>query len=141
MHTYSEEEYLTGHLADHVTGGKMTKKTERRKHPRIKRDDISIKLSGEGFNTISQSLDLSASGIYCKVNERIPLMSRVQIVLSLPSDKSASNPITLKVDGVVVREHPVIKGGRVEHYDLAIFFDALGEKEKKKLVRYIEKNA
>jgi hypothetical protein len=119
----------------------MVKKIERRKYPRIKRGDISVKLSGEGFDTISQSLDVSASGLYCKVSERIPLMSRVQIVLSLPNDKIPSSPIVLKVDGVVVREHSVVKDGRVEHYDLAIFFDALEESKKKKLVRYIENNA
>ena len=115
----------------------MTHKTERRKHPRIKDKNISVKLKGEGFEAITQSLDVSASGIYCKVTERIPLMTRLEIVLSLPNEKNPSSPTVLDVEGVVVREHPVLKGGRAEHYDVAIFFHSLLPKEREKLARYI----
>ncbi|MDD3088696.1 MAG: PilZ domain-containing protein, partial [Candidatus Omnitrophica bacterium] len=82
------------------------KNAERRKFPRIKDKEIAVKLSGEGFNTITQSLDVSASGIYCKVDRRIPLMTRVQLALVIPG-KTSSHANTLKVEGVVVREHPV----------------------------------
>ncbi len=115
----------------------MTKKDERREYPRIKDKDISIQLSGEGINTISQSLDVSASGIYCKVDRRVPIMTRVQLALTIPG-KSKTASKTLEIDGVVVREHPVMKDGRAEHYDVAIFFDALLPKERKILTEYIE---
>ena len=118
----------------------MKNDSERRKYPRIKDKDISVKLSGEGFDTITQSLDVSASGIYCKVDRRIPLMTRVQLVLALPG-RSGSEPANLRVDGVVVREHPVIKDGVVQHYDVAIFFDSLMPKERKVLAEYIQKRS
>lgn len=113
------------------------KKDERRKYPRIKDKEISIKLSGDGVRTISQSLDVSASGIYCKLDRRIPLMTRVQLVLSIPA-KGNGSAKKLNIDGVVVREHPVMKDGRAEHYDVAIFFDALMPKERRILEQYIE---
>ena len=112
------------------------KNAERRKHPRIKDKDISVKLSGEGFNTITQSLDVSASGIYCKVARRIPLMTRVQLILALPGKNGGASE-NLHVDGVVVREHPVIKDGAIQHYDVAIFFDSLLPRERKLLADYI----
>jgi c-di-GMP-binding flagellar brake protein YcgR len=118
----------------------MKQKQERRKHPRIKDKDVSIKLSGDGFDTITQSLDISASGIYCKVTKHVPLMSRVQLALSLPAKSDTGNS-TLDVEGIVVREHPVIENGRIHHYDLAIFFDSLLPRERKKLVQYINQKA
>jgi hypothetical protein len=119
----------------------MAQKAERRKYPRVKDKDISIKLSGEGFETITQSLDVSASGVYCKVSERIPVMTRVQITLTLPGKNKSSRPMTMDIEGVVVREHPVMKEGRVEHYDVAIFFNALLPRERDLLVKYIEERA
>jgi hypothetical protein len=122
------------------TEEKMTQKNERRKYPRVKDKSISIKLSGDGFDTITQSLDVSASGIYCKTTKHIPLMSKVQIVLTLHGKDSAANS-TLDVEGIVVREHPVIENGRIHHYDLAIFFDSLLPQQRKKLTQYIQQKA
>ncbi len=119
----------------------MVRRKERRKFPRIKDKDISVQLSGGGFQTISQSLDVSASGIYCKVDRRVPLMTRVEIELSLPGKTKTAARKNLSVEGVVVREHPVKKEGRVQYYDVAIFFSALTPKERKLLVDYIEKRA
>ncbi|MGB2629680.1 MAG: PilZ domain-containing protein [Candidatus Omnitrophota bacterium] len=115
----------------------MAEKKERRKYPRVKDDNIAIKLSGDGFDTITQSLDVSASGIYCKVSKHIPLMTRVRLVLTLPGKNSDSDPDTMDVEGIVVRGHPVIQNGRVHHYDLAIFFDSLLPRHRKKLIHYI----
>ena len=115
----------------------MTPRTERRRYPRVRDKDISVKLSGEGFDAITQSLDVSASGIYCKVTERIPVMTRVQVLLSLPGKNKSSRPVKMDLEGVVVREHPVMKGGRVDHYDVAIFFNTILPKERDLLVNYI----
>jgi PilZ domain-containing protein len=111
---------------------------ERRKFPRIKDKDISIQIRSEGFQTITQSLDVSASGIYCKMTERIPLMTRLEIVLALPNKKKDAPPILMHIEGVVVREHPVLHEGRVAHYDVAIFFNNLMPKERDKLSSYIK---
>jgi len=124
-----------------VSGGHMSEKRERRRHPRIKDKDISIKLSGDGFNAITQSLDVSASGVYCKVDRQIPLMTRVQIVLSIPGINPSPSSDSMTIDGVVVREHPVKENGKITHYDVAIFFNTLLPKERKKLVRYIERKS
>ncbi|MFH1665060.1 MAG: PilZ domain-containing protein [Candidatus Omnitrophota bacterium] len=117
----------------------MDQNKERRRFPRIKDKDISVKLSGEGFNALTQSLDLSASGIYCKVDRHMPLMTRVQIMLTLPGKNKASAPVTMNIEGVVVREHPIIKDGRVQHYDVAIFFNSLLPKERQLLIDHINR--
>ncbi len=115
----------------------MGEKVERRKFPRVKDENISVKLSGEGFTAITQSLDVSASGIYCKVDRRIPLMTRVEVLLSVPGRGKTNASSTMNIEGVVVREHAVKKDGVLQHYDIAIFFNTLLPKERKRLVQYI----
>lgn len=132
--------YLGGGSYPGLRDDMNIKKEERRKYPRIKDKEISVKLSGEGFEAITKSLNISASGIYCKLTSRLPLMSRVEIHISLPKKIKSASPVTLDIDGVVVREEPFIKDGRVVHYDVAIFFDSLSPIDREKLIRYIDIN-
>ena len=110
---------------------------ERRRSPRIRDEELSIKLNAGDFDTMTHTMDISASGIYCKIGKEIPLMSRVKLAIMVPSDDKAANP--LEVDGVVVREHPVIIDGVVKHFDIAIFFDNLSEKDKSIIQNYIDR--
>lgn len=105
-------------------------KEERRRFPRIKDEGLSLEVKLGDFDTITHTLNISASGIYCKLNKEIPLMSRVRLVLVLPGRR-------LEVDGVVVREHPVIIDGQTKHYDVAIFFDNLNEKDRETIADYV----
>lgn len=118
----------------------MEPNNERRRFPRVKDRNVSVKLSGDGFNAITQSLDLSASGVYCKVMERIPVMTKVEVVLVIPGRNSSSST-TMNIDGIVVREQPIKEEGHVQHYDIAIFFNSLLPKEREKLINYINRKA
>jgi len=112
---------------------------ERRKFPRIHDEGLSLKLNAGDFDTMTHTMDISASGIYCKIGREIPLMSRVKLAIMIPDtgkDDKALNP--LELDGVVVREHPVIIDGAVKHFDVAIFFDNLSEKDKGVIQSYVE---
>ena len=112
---------------------------ERRQFPRIKDEGLSLKLKLDDFDTITHTLDISASGIYCKADKEIPLMSRVNLVLMVP-DPSKEDTLATKsveVTGVVVREHPVIIDGEIKHYDVAIFFDDLSAKNREIILNYI----
>ena len=89
---------------------------------------------------MTHTMDISASGIYCKIAREIPLMSRVKLAIMIPDtgrEDRALNP--LEVDGVVVREHPVTIDGAVKHFDVAIFFDNLSEKDKIVIQGYVER--
>jgi len=110
---------------------------ERRKYPRVDANSISLKLKSGQFNdVISQSLNISASGVYCKVENEIPLMSRLGIILMIPAGKKTKK---IETEGVIVRQHPVIEDGKVVHYDIAVFFDNISAKERGILKNYIEK--
>ncbi len=109
---------------------------ERRTFPRITDEGLSLKLNTGDFDTITHTLNLSASGIYCKVDKEIPLMSRVNLMLMLPG-ATKDDKIALEVSGVVVREHPVIIDGATKHYDVAIFFEDLSPKNREIILSYI----
>ena len=104
---------------------------ERRSFPRVRDEGLSLRLNSGDFDTVTHTLDISASGIYCKIDREIPIMSRVRLKLMVPdSIKSNKGTVELDVDGVIVREHPVIIDGVIKHYDAAIFFDNLSEKNR-----------
>ena len=113
--------------------------TERRLFPRVRDEGLSLRLNAGGFDTVTHTLDISASGIYCKIDKEIPIMSRVRVRLMVPTDAPKSDKAAkeLDVDGVVVREHPVIIDGVIKHYDAAIFFDNLSAKSREIIQDYI----
>ncbi|MDD5495548.1 MAG: PilZ domain-containing protein [Candidatus Omnitrophica bacterium] len=114
--------------------------TERRSFPRIADSGLSLKLHSGDFDAITHTLNISASGIYCKLDKEIPLMSRVNLVLMLPdSPKNEDAPKKIEVSGVVVREHPVIIDGKTKHFDVAIFFEDLSQKQRDMISGYISR--
>ena len=114
--------------------------SEKRKYPRIKDEGVSLKVKSGDINIITKTLDLSASGVYCKVEKEIPLLSRIRITLVIPggakNSSSRQKNLTIATEGVVVREHPVIVDGKFMHYDVAIFFDQISQRDKQHILDY-----
>jgi len=110
-------------------------KEERRAFPRIADGEFAMELKLGEFDTIIHTLNVSASGVYCKIDREIPLMSRVKLVLMMPG-RGKEN---IEVTGVVVRGHPVIIDGETRHYDLAIFFEDITPKDREIIASYISK--
>ena len=111
---------------------------ERRRFPRLTDEGLSLKVKLGDFDSITHTLNISASGVCCKVDKEMPLMSRVRLVLMVPDTSKAEAPVKgLEVDGVVVRGHPVIIDGKTRHYDVAIFFEDLSAKSRETITNYI----
>lgn len=108
---------------------------ERRKLPRIKDESLSLKL--DGFDSITHTLNISPSGVYCKIDKELPLMSRVKLALMIPDPLKEGGMQNIEVNGVVVREHPVTVDGVTKHYDVAIFFEDLPPEGKDAISSYI----
>lgn len=108
---------------------------ERRIARRVKDEELLLKIIVGGFDTSTHTLNISSSGLYCKVDKEIPLMSRVKLMLMIPdpakNDKEAKG---VEAKGVVVRTHPVIIDGQTKHYDVAIFFDTGLEPEAREII-------
>ena len=112
---------------------------ERRAFPRVAKP-LPLKLNIASCDAVTHTVNISASGVYCKVDKEIPLMSRVRIMLMMPDlTKEDKPPKGIEVDGVVVRQHPVLIDGQTRHYDVAIFFENLSGKDKGTISNYISK--
>ena len=112
---------------------------ERRNFPRVKDEELSLKLRLDDFDSITHTMNISSSGVYCKLDKELPLMSRVRLMLMIPDPAREGALKDLEVDGVVVRQHPVTMDGVIKHYDVAIFFEDLSEKDKGAITGYIKR--
>ena len=114
---------------------------ERRKHKRTKKQ-LPIKIADTTFDVISETVDISPSGTYCRVTRLLPLMSKVELVLLLPSKNNGKHAKKVKCKGVVVRAEPIIlKETDKAHYNIAIFFTEISEKDQKVITSYVDSGA
>jgi len=114
---------------------------ERRKSPRVKDEGLSLKLRLDDFDSMTHTMNISSSGLYCKLDKELPLMSKVKLMLMIPDPVKEGALKDLEVDGVVVRQHPVTIDGSVKHYDVAIFFEDLSEKDREVIAGYIKRRS
>lgn len=100
----------------------MSPVTERRGHPRVAAD-FPVQLAVGGDTTAAQLRDISASGLLCETDRRVPVMTQVRLVLSIT--RPALDPREVMLDGAVVRCREV--DAAPERYETAIFFTNMDE--------------
>ena len=107
---------------------------ERRKYPRAKADFQTV--IDNGFEAIKTKVDnISCSGIYCEVNKEIPLMTKLDLNMLIPTTfPSMGEFFRVHCSGVVVRTELSKDKGK---YNIAILFSDLLESAKDKLSSYI----
>ncbi len=111
-------------------------KEERRKHTRV-RGDIAVAVNDTESNIITEAKDISFSGVCCKTNKIVPVMTKVVITLLLPIFVKGQKSIKrVKCQGVVVR-HSLVKDDP-GIYDMAIYFTDMTKHDKNILEKYVE---
>ena len=113
---------------------------ERRKHLRTK-GKLPLKIADKAFDIITETVDVSPSGIYCRVTRLLPLMSKIEIVFLVPPKNGSKSKQAKKIrcKGVVVRTEPIIlENADKAHYSTAIFFTDISAKDHKALEAYVE---
>ena len=58
-------------------------KSERRSHPRTA-TNLALKICKKGLDLITETRNISCSGVYCRVNRPLPLMSKIGLTLLIP---------------------------------------------------------
>jgi hypothetical protein len=108
---------------------------EKRQHLRVEQN-IPLKISSDHGDILTETKNLSCSGAYCRVNQRLEPMTRLKIHLLLPlrkSNKVVTKSITCQ--GVVIRTQAV--SGQ-EYYDTAIFFSDIAPKDTRTIGEFVE---
>ncbi len=111
---------------------------EKRKFPRINKRMVFKIESEEGPVARAETINLSCSGVYCKVSKHIPLMSNLRIVFALIYGNGLDGVEYVKCEGVVVRVEEVLP--QSNGYHIAIFFNEIEDSERNKIFDFIEKH-
>jgi hypothetical protein len=109
--------------------------SERRRSPRLEHV-VPLKLSSGDIEIVTETRNLSSSGVYCRVNSYIEPMTKLKIHLLLPVKKN--NRVSTKrisCQGVVVRTESV---PNADHFNAAIFFNDIQPKDIRALADFVE---
>jgi hypothetical protein len=110
---------------------------ERRKNIRAKKN-IPLKLADASFDIITETVDISSSGAYCRVTRNLPPMSKIEVILLIPGKDSTAPTRKIRCKGVVVRTEPaIVKDSDKAHYNIAIFFTDISKKDQKIAEEYV----
>ena len=105
--------------------------SERRRHPRIE-TRIQMNLVADKRNVSAETINLSMSGVCCRVNRPIARMTSLEIVLMLPGEGAPDDVTYVECEGVVVRDEKTNDG-----HHISIFFSKMESDEMGKLAAYI----
>ncbi|HEX5133308.1 MAG TPA: PilZ domain-containing protein [Candidatus Krumholzibacteria bacterium] len=111
---------------------------ERRSATRVDaRLAMEIKL-GDG-RAKTESLNVSANGVYFASAAFIPLLTRLRITLELPEDSGRKSRIAC--DGVVVRSEPETEQSGPTDYQVACYFTDISDDDQARLESYVLRHA
>lgn len=116
---------------------------EKRKSPRVSAN-VAIKIKEDdplssNVTLTTQTLNISAGGAYCPVSRFIPLFTRLQLTLLLPSNHRDGHTETefISCQAVVVRVEPEEETLNLDEYRLGLLFSELDEKDRKKIHKFV----
>ena len=114
----------------------MTQKgvNDRRRDPRFY-GSIPLKISGEDFDLVTETKNLSKSGAYCRVNQYIEPMTKLKVQFLLPfkrKDRTVNKKISC--GAVIVRTESEPSNGA---YNVAIFFNDIQARDAETLTDYV----
>jgi hypothetical protein len=108
---------------------------EKRRHLRVELG-VPVKISGEQGEILTETKNLSCSGAYCRMTQRLEPMTKLKVHLLLPlckKDKVTTKSIIC--ESIVVRTQAV---AGEQYYDTAIFFSGIAPKDSRTINEFVE---
>lgn len=119
------------------------KNVERRRSNRI-RKTVPLKIKELNFDSVSETKNLSSSGLYCKIDKYIAPLSKVDMILLIPQSKArpSAKEQCKKIEciGTVVRTELVNDPVDGDYYNVAIFFSDIRKQDKSCIEKFIKKH-
>lgn len=102
---------------------------------------MPIKIGSGNLQIISNTKNISRSGLYCQVNRFVPVMSKLAVTLLVPVIIKRER-VEKKINclAVVVRIVPEEQKELVENYDLGLFFSEIKDKDRDCISKYIKQS-
>ncbi|MBI1798106.1 MAG: PilZ domain-containing protein [Candidatus Eisenbacteria bacterium] len=94
--------------------------------------------AGDSTQVITESQNISASGVYCTSTHYLAPLSRVALTIVLPRlPGSTSSKELIKCDGIVVRCEPARARRSEKNYELACMFSDLDDQRRMLLDEFV----
>ena len=107
--------------------------SEKRRFPRIEKE-LPLKIRTNECDLVTQTKNISCIGAYCSINRYIRPLTKLSIILLLPSmTKYKNKTFRIQCKGVVVR----IEQRSHHGFDIAIFFNDITQRDKEKISKYV----
>jgi|APTNR8051073442_1049403.scaffolds.fasta_scaffold81672_2 c-di-GMP-binding flagellar brake protein YcgR len=97
-------------------------------------DSFEFSIGFDGYDVTASVINISATGLLCRTTRELPVMSKIDMALMLPSRAVPGKSDTIKIQGVVVRNEQDERGTRA-----AIFFLDMSAPHRKKLEVYLNR--
>ena len=110
--------------------------TERRQAPRVDHR-VPLGITGEGTTLQTETVNLSAAGVYCTLDRFLAPMTKLQLDYEVPD---GARRVRIRCTGVVVRAEPVIANADRGRYHIAIFFTDLSDRDRSVLSRFVQQH-
>lgn len=108
---------------------------EKRKHARVDKR-VPVKIGSPELDLVTETQNISCSGVYCRVNKYLEPMTKLQITLLIPSRKSGrSASKKIVCSGVVVRTENIL---HEDGFNVAIFFSDISARNSQLLMEYVQ---
>ncbi len=90
-------------------------------------ESIPVKISSEDFDFVTETINLSRSGVYCRIDKYVEPMTKLKIHLLLPF-KRDNKIVTKKVSfhGIIVRTESVPDKNT---FNVAIYFNEISKRD------------
>ena len=122
---------------------RSTRSSERRRLPRADAR-LSMRLEDaappaeDRSHIVTESQNISASGVYCTATHYMAPLSKVALTIVLPKlPGSRGSKELIKCDGIVVRCEPVSTRSRDKSFELACMFSGLDERRRSLLEEFV----
>ena len=108
---------------------------ERRRHLRLEHS-VPVKISSGDIDIVTETMNLSCSGTFCRINKYVAPMTKLKLNLLLPLRKN--NKVVSKriyCEGVVVRTESAAQG---DYFQTAIFFSDISPRDSQIICEFVE---
>ena len=108
---------------------------EQRRHPRVD-NNIPLKICTPEADLVTETRNISCSGVYCRVNKFLDPMNKIQITLLVPVKRSGKATTKKIICGGVVVRTENIPGE--DGFNTAIFFNDIHPRDSRMLASFVD---
>ena len=106
---------------------------DRRRTPRVD-EQVALAIQSSGTAIQTETKNLSEAGVYCRVDQFVPPMTKLQLSFDLPLN---GRRVRVQCEGAVVRVEPIVAAGLNGQYHLGIFFTDISDRDRSTISQFV----